>query len=210
MGNCQMSYTVSDEMVIKSVAHMKDCTDRPYRNLDDVRGWRCDADWSNPRKVENPEGLYSQANTVYMVGENNGQKRIERMDTTGNLIAQFFLSDGGSYFAATNITSILSAQRSSRGDISVSGETLNSLKYEFADQDLKWDVDRDLKAREPWFSLGDWSEVSQSEMKTKLIQAMEARINSQHSHDNSDAHVQMEHRTGPEVIAMLMAPMSYE
>ena len=67
------------------------------------------------------------------------------MDTHGVLVAQFFLSDGGSYLSNTNVTSILVAQRSSSGDISVSGETLTDLKYEMADQDYKWDVDRDLK-----------------------------------------------------------------
>ena len=45
------------------------------------------------------------------------------------------------------------------GDINPSGESIRELAYEWADKDYKWDVDRDLKAREPLFGSGQYYKV---------------------------------------------------
>ena len=74
-----------------------------------------------------------------------------------------------------------------------------------------------LQANEPWLAgNGDWkNEVPQSEMKTKLVGAMTAALQNVH-HDghthegNSAEHVEQEHRTGAEIINMLMFSLNYE
>jgi hypothetical protein len=48
-GECDITYTVTDDMVYKSVSHMRDCKNRNYRFIDDYRGYRCDVDWTNPQ-----------------------------------------------------------------------------------------------------------------------------------------------------------------
>ncbi len=150
-----MTYTVTDDMVYKTVAHMKDCRNRKYRFIDDWRGYRCDTDWSNPQKKESTDGLFSTATTAYKLGKNGNQYFIKAMVTTGSLIAQVYGTEGASHFAWVNVTSILTGQRSSPGDISISGgDMTNDLSYEFADSSYKWNVDRDLKAREPFLTSG--------------------------------------------------------
>ena len=44
-GLCDISYTVTDSVLYKTVAHMKDCKNRRFRMIDDWRGHRCDIDW---------------------------------------------------------------------------------------------------------------------------------------------------------------------
>ena len=48
------------------------------------------------------------------------------------------------------------------GDINPSGESIKDLLYEWADKDYKWNVDRDLKAREPLFGSGQYYKVKQN------------------------------------------------
>ena len=48
--------------------------------------------------------------------------------------------------AVVNLTMILVDVRSSPGDISVSGNTVTTLDYDFADASYKWNEDRNLKA----------------------------------------------------------------
>ena len=81
------------------------------------------------------------------------------MATTSSLIAQFYEAEGMSHFAHANLTSVLVGKRASPNDISVSGETLTELAYEFEDAEAyKWNKDRDLKAREPFLSTGNYYE----------------------------------------------------
>merc|ERR1711881_8544 len=110
-GDCEVSYTATENMIIKSVSHMADCKNRKYRLIDDWRGYRCDMDFKNPEKKTSVDG----------------------MATTSALIAQFYETEGMSHFAHANLTSVLVAQRASPNDISVSGDTLTDLAYEFED-----------------------------------------------------------------------------
>ena len=59
--------------------------------------------------------------------------------------------------------------KSSSGDISASGKTITDLTYEWADAEYKWDQDRDLKAREPFFASGQYFSVSDVEVAKQTI-----------------------------------------
>lgn len=184
---------------------MRDCKNRNYRFIDDYRGYRCDVDWTNPQvraniqiwitlgdnnKLFNPQrkestdGLFSSATTAYKVEKVGGNYVIKAMATTGSLVSQMYEVEGMSHFAYVNVTSVLVNQRSSPGDISVSGETLNSLAYEFADSSYKWNVDRDLKAREPFLSSGMVYEDNQSTLKQTLLKGLDTIGELLHAHGN--------------------------
>merc|ERR1711963_756742 len=132
-GDCEVAYAVSEGQIVKSVSHMADCKNRKYRLIDDWRGYRCDIDYKNPQNKKSVDGLYSMANTVYKIDKVGGKYVIKAMATSSSLIAQMYEVAGMSHFAHVNITSVLVAQRSSPGDISVSGEKITDLSYEFED-----------------------------------------------------------------------------
>ena len=68
----------------------------------------------------------------------------------------------------TNSTSELVSVKSSPGDLSVSGETITDLKYEFSDAAYKWDEDRDLKAVEPTFTVGSLYSEDAGKLKAAI------------------------------------------
>jgi len=45
-GNCRVQYTVSPGVVTKGVSHLKDCSNRVYRHVDNFRGYRCDGQYA--------------------------------------------------------------------------------------------------------------------------------------------------------------------
>merc|ERR1711936_635939 len=146
---------------------MADCKNRKYRIIDDWRGYRCDMDF-NPEKKETVDGLYSMANTVYKIEKVGGKNVIKGMATTSALIAQMYETAGMSHFAHANMTSVLVAQRASPGDISVSGETITDLSYEFEDSEYKWNTQRNLKARELFLSSGNYYEDDFNQLKAAV------------------------------------------
>ena len=133
------------------------------------------------------------------------------MTTTSSLVAQMYETEGMSHFAYVNVTSILTNQKSSSGDIRfISGHTLNSLEYEFADSDYKWDQSRDLKAREPFFSSGDFYENDQNTLKGAVKKILNAIHENLHSKDIDDATIQKAHKMGLDSAMMPMFAMNYE
>jgi len=116
------------------------------------------------------------------------------MRTNGGLVAQFFESEGVSHFTWVNITSNLVEQKSSSGDISAGGETTDSLEYSFADEDYKWNVDRDLKAKEPFFSSGEYFTDDQATIKAALKKGIQAQKQIINTLDNSPEAIQKAHQ----------------
>ena len=98
-------------MVYKAVAHMKDCTNRKFRFLDDWRGYRCNVDWKNPQKKEGTDGLYSQATSAYKIEGGS----VKAMMTQGSLVGNMYEAEGMSHFAVVNMTAILIDEKSSSG-----------------------------------------------------------------------------------------------
>ena len=112
-GDCDVSYTFTEGMVYKAVAHMKDCTNRKFRFIDDWRGYRCNVDWKNPQKKESTDGLYSQATSAYKIEGGS----VKAMMTQGSLVGNMYEAEGMSHFAVVNMTAILIDEKSSSGKL---------------------------------------------------------------------------------------------
>lgn len=168
-GTCDVSYTVTDNAIRKSVSHTEDCESRVYRLIDDWRGMRCDGKTTK-------EGMgYSSsiANTVFIYEKKGGNNiRVNAIINSGSFIAQYYSEEGSAQMVYTNSTSILKNIKSSSDDISASGQTVSSVEYEWADGDYKWNVDRDLKAKEPFFASGFYFDGSMDEAKNALMKGI--------------------------------------
>merc|ERR1711899_223061 len=209
-GDCEVSYTATENMIIKSVSHMADCKNRKYRLIDDWRGYRCDMDFKNPEKKTSVDGLFSMANTVYKMKKEGGQYVIEGMATTSALIAQFYETEGMSHFAHANLTSVLLGKRASPNDISVSGETLTDLAYEFEDaQAYKWNKDRDLKAREPFLSSGNYYEDDMGTLRGAVKKILTNLFTNLHKHETDEASIQKAHKMSIEAAYPALFAMDY-
>ena len=78
--------------------------------------------------------------------------------------------------------------------IAVSGKTFDNLEYEWADDEYKWDKDRNLKAREPYFSSVNFKEQDQATTKATFEKLFEAVFKNFEVHDKQDETVQKQHR----------------
>jgi hypothetical protein len=132
------------------------------------------------------------------------------MQTNGGVMAQFFETEGVSHFTWVNITSTLVDQKSSGGDISASGETFSNLDYEFEDSAYKWNVDRDLKAREPFFSSGEYFSDDQAETKAALKRGIEAQKEILHNLENTPESVQKAHQYGINTLYPAVYALNYD
>jgi len=208
-GDCEVSYAVTEGQIVKSVSHMADCKNRKYRLIDDWRGYRCDIDWKNPTKKTSVDGLFSMANTVMKLDKVGGNYVIKGMATSSSLIAQMYETAGMSHFAHANMTSVLVAQRASPGDISVSGETITDLSYEFEDSEYKWNTQRNLKAREPFLASGNYYEDDFNQLKAAVKAVMENAYGNLHKLKIDDAFIQKAHKLGIEAAYPALYAMDY-
>jgi len=208
-GDCEVAYAVSAGQIVKSVSHMADCKNRKYRLIDDWRGYRCDIDYKNPQIKKSVDGLYSMANTVYKIDKVGGKYVIKAMATSSSLIAQMYEVAGMSHFAHVNITSVLVAQRSSPGDISVSGEKITDLSYEFEDSEYKWNTNRNLKAREPFLSSGNYYEDNFGTLKAVVKKVLDNAYTNLHKLSIDDAFIQKAHKLGIEAAYPALFAMDY-
>ena len=149
-GNCQMTYSVTPTAIVKTTSHTTDCENRVYRLVDDFRGYRCDSQSMNSG-MNYPS---SQGTDVYVLEKKGSTYQVNAMVSTSAFMAQYFEEEGSAQSIFTNSTSILTGAKSSPGDISVSGNSITDLSYEFSDSEYAWDKTRDLKAREAFFSSG--------------------------------------------------------
>lgn len=201
---------MTDGYVYKTVAHLKDCRNRKFRKIDDWRGYRCDMDYKNPGRIESTDGLFSHSTTAYKLEKDGSGFVVKKMVTNGGVVAQFFETEGVSHFTWVNITSILVDKKSSSGDISASGETFDNLEYEFEDAEYKWNVDRDLKAREPFFSSGEYFSDDQGETKAALKRGLEAQKQILHTLENSPEAVQKAHQYGINTLYPALYALNYD
>ena len=64
-GECDISYTITDDAIYKSMSLDKDCPNRPLRKVDDIRGHHC------TKEVDKANGLVSTSSTI-LTYENAG------------------------------------------------------------------------------------------------------------------------------------------
>ena len=166
--------------------------------------------FQNPTKVESTDGLFSHSTTAYAVEKQGAGFVVKSMQTSGGVVAQFFETEGVSHITWVNITSILVDQKSSSGDISGGSETLNSLEYEFEDAAYQWNVDRDLKAREPFFSSGEYFADDQGETKAALKKGIEIQKQILHTLDNSAESIQRAHQYGVNNLYPAIYALNYD
>ncbi|XP_040574440.2 LOW QUALITY PROTEIN: uncharacterized protein [Lepeophtheirus salmonis] len=158
-GDCDTLYTVNDHKIVKSVTHTKDCKNRVHVLIDDWRGHRCDIeDPDHPESRENPNGLYSASNTIYVVDKKGDHFHPKAIIGSSSVVAQFYESQGISFVAHSNSSSILKSSGAISQEITVVGVDLDSLHYEFEDSEYTWKSERDLKAREGYLATGQFFE----------------------------------------------------
>lgn len=143
---------------------------------------------------DSTDGLFSQSSTSYFFEKQGSGYVIKRMQTNGGVVAQLFETEGVSHFSWVNITSVLVDQKSSGGDISGGSATTDDLSFSFDDKDYKWNLDRDLKAKEPFFSTGEYFSDNQAETKEALKNVLKLQKQILHSLDNSAEGVQKSHQ----------------
>nr|WQH82008.1 vitellogenin [Caligus rogercresseyi] len=157
-GDCNTLYTVTDHKIVKSVSHTKDCKNRVHVLVDDWRGHLCHINPEHPENKENPNGLYSASNTVYVVDKKGDTFHPKAIIGSSSVVAQFYQEKGVSFIAHTNSTSVLKSVGGYSSDIVVVGIPINDLKYEFEDKEYGWKSERDLKARETHLATGEFFE----------------------------------------------------
>merc|ERR1719211_638539 len=151
-GECDVKYTVSPTAIYKSVVHARDCKKRPIRVRDDWGGWHC----NRAEAKEEMDGLVSNTNTIFNLEDDGSSYKIKEIVMYGAIVSQMFEVEGVSHLSVTNVTHKLIRDGSTGSPISVSGNTYNTLAYEFTDGNLQWDSNRNLKAKEPFFSSGQY------------------------------------------------------
>jgi len=148
----------------------------------------------NCYRMDSTDGLFSHSSTTYHVERQGSGFLIKRMQTNGAVVAQLFETEGVSHFSWVNITSVLVNQKSSSGDISGGSITTDSLTFSFEDSDYKWNADRDLKAREPFFSSGEYFSDNQGETKEALKKGLVLQKQILNNLDSSAEAVQKSHQ----------------
>ncbi|CAB4068817.1 unnamed protein product [Lepeophtheirus salmonis] len=208
-GDCDTLYTVSDHKIVKSVSHTKDCKNRVHVLIDDWRGERCDIDPEHPESRENPNGLYSASNTIYVVDKKGDHFHPKAIIGSSSVVAQFYQMEGVSFIAHSNSTSILKSVEDISEPMVVVGIPVKDLKYEFEDKEYQWNSDRDLKAREEHLSTGEFFE---SDMST-LSKYVKEKLNKfhdimQHLSNDKDA-IAEAHDNGVNSMVPGMLAMDY-
>ena len=97
--------------------------------------------------------------------------------------------------------------KSFTGDISVSGDTVNNLNYEFADTEFAWNKDRNLRRREPFFSSREYFEEDQTALKGAFEKGFEMMLSNLGQHGHDDAEVQKQHKHGVQSLYFILAAM---
>jgi len=218
-GDCKVQYAVSNNVISKSVSHFRDCKHRKFRIVDNFRGYRCDGDWSmeawdyygkENEGRNDPEPLYSSTNTMFVVEKKGNRFQVNKMVVSGSVAAQYFESKGASNFIHVNKTLTLADIRDSDGSIRPSGTiTLEDLSYEMSDDDYKWNKDRDLKAKEPFFSSGEYFKEDQVTLQGGIVKILDMIWENFDIHDVSQPNMDKMHKFGAGSAMPILYAMNY-
>jgi hypothetical protein len=210
-GECNVKYAVSPNAIYKSVVHLRDCTKRPIRVRDDWGGINCD----RANHKEHMDGIVSSSNTIFNL-EDDGQQsyKIKEIVMYGAIVTQMFEAEGVSHLSVTNVTHTLVHDGPAGRAISTGGSTHTSLAYEFADGNLQWDSNRNLKAQEPFFSSGQYlSDIAGSTPQTVFKNMIEQFITTMKTLENrggiTEASVRKAHFMGINRLAVPVFAMDY-
>ena len=132
------------------------------------------------------------------------------MSASNSFVAQLYETAGMSHFVHSNFTSVLVRQSSSFNDISVSGDTITDLSYEFEDSEYKWNVNRNLKAREPLLSSGNHYEDDARVLKVVVKKVLNNAYNNQEKLEIDDETIQKAHQMGLEAAYPAFYAMDYK
>jgi len=202
-GECDISYTVTSDTIFKSMSLNKDCPNRPMRKMDDVRGHKC-------QKEEDPSnGLVSTSNTIIQYENSGNGIKVNNVRINGAFVAQMFDTEGVSYMAVVNGTATLTDVKSMSGAISGGDLRADSLEYEFEDAGYKWDAERDLKAKEPFFASGFFFDDN-ANVKDALLVALSKQKELLHDADNDQSTIRKAHKFGIDNLMPLMNGMDYD
>ena len=130
--------------------------------------------------------------------------------SNGAFVSQMFETEGVSYIAVVNSTSILKDVTADPGGLSGGGDVTTSLTYEWADTDYQWNTGRDLKAQEPFFASGTHFDEDQGVIKAALMERLSKQKELLHDHDNGPESVQKAHQYGVNQLYVPMWAMSYD
>ena len=113
----------------------------------------------------------------------------------GTWVARFYGNEGSTQVIHTNSTSILVNVKGG-GGLSASGKTITDLRYEWDADDFAWDKERDLKAKEPFFSSGFTfgEEESMGAIKQKLKAAIDGQRDFLKNLDTDAQSIKMAHK----------------
>lgn len=205
-GKCQVTYSVTPHMVHKSIVHGSDCPQRKLRVFDDMGGYFCTKDYKPPPT----EGLNSREFTWYKFHQDGDQKAIKEIRHHEAFVLQQYESDGVSHLLHTNISMILEGTKPSSGDISVSGETVDTLAFDFGDQDYGWDKSRDLRAQEPFFSTPNYFDNAQDDYKAAIKRGIANVKDLMNTFETDKTTIMKMHQTGLNSLYPAMNGMDYD
>jgi len=204
-GECDVTYSVSPQAVRKTVSHVDDCVKRVHRLIDDYRSMRCDG-----KTTENGPGYPSSvASTVFKLKMEGDRPRIVAIAQQGTFVAQFFEEEGAAHIVHTNQTSVLLEKKSSSNGISVSGDVITDLDFEWADADYTWNQNRNLKAKEPFFATGSFFEDSDDAVKQVILRGIEGQKTIIQQLSTDEQKVQNAHKYGINAIFPAMMALDY-
>ena len=217
-GDCNIHYTVNQGFVTRSVSHFSDCANRPYRFIDNWRGWRCDGNHAMEASLmdghlkegrSNPEPIYSKSDSYYVLGMRDNKAVVEKMGTEAGIGAQFFEAEGSSHFVYTKRQLTLQEVKASDASINPKGgEKLTELTFEM-DNSYHWNKDRDLQASENYFGIGQVYNEPQSVYEQALLNTLSELQGSFGIHDASKE-IEKAHEHGLNSALAIMIKLNYK
>ena len=121
-----------------------------------------------------------------------------------------FDTEGVSYIAMVNSTATLSDIKSISSGISGGDLTVDSLEYEWEDSEYKWNTNRNLKAREPFLSSGNYYEDNFGTLKAVVKKVLDNAYSNLHKLSIDDAFIQKAHKLGIEAAYPALFAMDYK
>ena len=196
-----------------------DCKDRPYRRIDDWRGWRCDAQyfdeahewggkWTPGR--EDPDPYSSKSDAYYIFAERDGRRLVHQMGVEAGVGTRFFGKKGDSKFIYTRRNLALTEVKSSSGNINPTDtETYSDLSFEMANQ-YAWNKDRNLKDSEEILDTGSMFLGDKSVYVQAVMAALDELVKNFDLHDATEETVNKLHEYGTESAMYYMIALDYD
>ena len=203
--------------------HQQDCLDRPYREVDNWRGWRCDGHYLN-EAVKTKDGAYmpgrsdpnpgiSKSDAYYQMEERPGGLRVvKEMGVEAAIGEQMFESAGAAQFVVNRRKLELVDVKRSGGGLGVPGGSVThtDLTFEFDDAKYGWNTDRNLKDREDMFSIGNTAYDAPSVYGATVTARLDQLVSNFDISDHSAESVAKLHQAGAHSILPLMYAMDYD